>query len=60
MPIRTLPKGHASLLGAGFRYTPASHTDLAKTFARIRERQQKEAKPEAGRNVRALPIRKPG
>jgi hypothetical protein len=56
---KTLPKGHASLLGTGFRYTPASHTDLATTFARIRERQVKEKKPEAGGNVRALPIRKP-
>ena len=48
------------MLGTGFRYTPASHTDLATTFARIRERQLKETKPEAGGNVRALPIRKPG
>jgi hypothetical protein len=56
---KTLPKGHASLLGTGFRYTPASHTDLAMTFARIRERQLKEKKPEAGGNVRALPSRKP-
>jgi hypothetical protein len=57
---KTLPKGHASLLGTGFRYTPASHTDLATTFARIRERQLKEKKPEAGSNVRALPVRRPG
>jgi hypothetical protein len=57
---KTLPKGHASLLGTGFRYTPAVHTDLAATFARIRERQPKDKKPEAGGNVRALPIRKPG
>ena len=57
---KTLPKGHASLLGTGFRYVPASHTDLGATFARIRERQLKEKKPEAGGNVRALPIRKPG
>ena len=48
------------MLGTGFRYTPALHTDLATTFARIRERQVKEKKPEAGGNVRALPIRKPG
>lgn len=57
---KTLPKGHASLLGSGFRYTPALHTDLAKTFTRIRERQLKETKPEASGNVRALPMRKPG
>jgi hypothetical protein len=60
MPNRTLPKGHPSLLGAGFKYTPAVHTDLAQTFARVRERQQKETKTEAGGNVRALPLRKPG
>ena len=58
---KTLPKGHASLLGEGFRYTPAVHTDLAKTFARIRQQSKPaEAKPEDGGNVRALPIRKPG
>ena len=48
------------MLGTGFQYIPASHTDLGATFARIRERQLKEKKPEAGGNVRALPIRKPG
>jgi hypothetical protein len=57
---RTLPKGQPSLLGTGFKYTPASHTDLAKTFARIRERQQRETKADAGSNVRTLPLRKPG
>ncbi len=57
---KTLPKGHASLLGTGFRYTPALHTDLATTFARIRERHLKEKRPEANGNVRALPVRKPG
>jgi hypothetical protein len=37
------------------------HTDLARTFARIRKRQQKEeAKPDDGGNVRALPVRKTG
>lgn len=58
MPIKTLPKGHPSLLGAGFRYTPAVHTDLAKTFARIREQQEKQAKPADTGNVCALPVRK--
>ena len=59
---KTLPKGHAHLLGEGFRYTPAVHTDLAKTFARIRKRQAKEEpKPDADAgNVRTLPIRKTG
>jgi hypothetical protein len=32
-----LPKGHASILSPGFKYVPAANTDLAKTFARIRE-----------------------
>lgn len=57
---KTLPKGHASCLGSGFRYTPAVNTDLAKTFARIRRRQLKEAKREESGNVHALPIRKTG
>ena len=35
---KTLPKGHASCLAPGFKYTPSAHTDLAKTFARIRRR----------------------
>jgi hypothetical protein len=33
---KTLPKGHVSCLSSTFRYTPALHTDLAKTFARIK------------------------
>jgi hypothetical protein len=33
------------------------HTDLAKTFARIREEQQQPKSPESGK-VRALPARK--
>ena len=55
---KILPKGHSSLLGTGFRYTPAVHTDLAKTFARIREQQQKQAKSADTSNVCALPVRK--
>jgi hypothetical protein len=31
-----LPKGHRSCLSAAFRYTPAVHTNIANTFARIR------------------------
>lgn len=31
-----LPKGHVSCLSSGFRYTPASHTNISNTFARIR------------------------
>jgi hypothetical protein len=33
---KTLPKGHVSCLSSTFRYTPALHTDLAQTFARIK------------------------
>jgi len=33
-----LPKGHSSILSPEFKYVPAVKTDLAKTFARIRER----------------------
>ena len=33
---KTLPKGHASCLSSEFTYTSATHTDLGKTFARIR------------------------
>jgi len=57
MQPKTLPKGHASCLGEGFRYTSSVHTDLAKTFARIREAQQKPKPAESGK-VRALPTRK--
>ena len=57
-PIKTLPKGHPSLLGAGFRYTSSVHTDIAKTFARVRDQQQKQPKPPDAGNVCALPVRK--
>ncbi len=55
---KTLPKGHSWCLGTGFKYTPATHTDLAKTFARIRDRKLQEPKREDGGNVCALPKRK--
>ena len=32
---KTLPKGHVSCLSNAFRYTPAAHTNVADTFARI-------------------------
>jgi hypothetical protein len=32
---KTLPKGHVSCLSSAFRYTPAAHTNVASTFARI-------------------------
>jgi hypothetical protein len=33
---KVLPKGHPSCLSAAFRYTPAMHTNIANTFARIK------------------------
>jgi len=33
---KTLLKGHTSCLSSEFTYTSATHTDLGKTFARIR------------------------
>lgn len=33
---KVLPKGHLSCLSSAFRYTPATHTNIAHTFARIR------------------------
>ncbi len=32
---KTLPKGHVSCLSNTFQYTPATHTNVANTFARI-------------------------
>ena len=50
---KTLPKGHTSCLTPQFKYTSATHTDLGKTFARIK--QQLKGQSEAGRaNVCAL------
>jgi hypothetical protein len=34
---KTLPKGHTSCLSSQFKYTSATHTDLGKTFARIKQ-----------------------
>lgn len=36
---KTLPKGHISCLSSAFRYTPAVHTNVADTFARIAREQ---------------------
>ena len=56
---KTLPKGHLSCLSEAFRYTPASGTNIAKTFARFkRTSKQQEEKP--ARNVCVLPARKAG
>jgi hypothetical protein len=54
---KTLPKGHRSCLGEGFRYIPAASTDIAQTFARVRRQLEQEAPPPP-QNVRALPQRK--
>jgi len=43
---KTLPKGHLSCLSKAFRYTPAAHTNVAQTFARI-ARELKERREES-------------
>ena len=53
---KTLPKGHASCLSSEFKYTPATHTDLGKTFTRIR-RQLKGQLDEDQVKVCPLPAR---
>ena len=49
---KTLPKGHLSCLSKAFRYTPAAHTNVAQTFARIarelKERREENAAAQAG------------
>jgi hypothetical protein len=57
MMMKTLPKGHVSCLSGAFRYTPASNTNISKTFARIR-RQLGREEPPASENVCVLPQRK--
>lgn len=56
---KTLPKGHLSCLAPSFRYTPATGTDIAKTFARIK-RTLKVSDQKPVRNVCMLPTRKVG
>src|SRR5262245_55577901 len=46
--FKTMPKGHVSCLAPAFNYTPATHTDLAKTFARIRRQLTPKAEPQPG------------
>jgi hypothetical protein len=53
-----LPKGHTSCLSRAFKYVPATNTDVAKTFARIR-RQLRQPAP-AVDNVSLLKPRKVG
>jgi hypothetical protein len=54
---KPLPKGHVSCLSEAFRYTPASNTNISKTFARIRRQLGRQEQP-ATRNVCVLPQRK--
>ena len=56
--MKTLPKGHVSCLSNAFRYTPAAHTNVASTFARIkRELGAREAPASASRRrVEPLPV----
>ena len=51
---KTLPKGHTSCLTSQFKYTSAIHTDLAKTFARIKRRPKGESGEDRA-NVYPLP-----
>jgi hypothetical protein len=51
---KTLPKGHTSCLSSQFKYTSAAHTDVGKTFARIKQ-QLKRQSEEDRTNVCSLP-----
>lgn len=57
MMSKALPKGHVSCLSEAFRYTRASNTNIAKTFARIRRQLGRPEQP-AAQNVCVLPQRK--
>lgn len=56
-----LPKGHLSCLSSAFRYTPAMRTNIAETFARIRqELLEREAKqPQAGAEPALVRVGRP-
>ena len=41
---KPLPKGHKSCLSPEFTYTSATHTDLGKTFARIKLQLREQSK----------------
>jgi hypothetical protein len=56
--LKTSLKRHPSCFDSSFKYTPASQTDLAKTFARIRREQLEQKTPARVGNVRVLPIQK--
>ena len=54
---KTLPKGHTSCLSPQFKYTSATHTDLGKTFARIKRQLKGQSKQDRAK-VCPLPARK--
>jgi hypothetical protein len=56
--LKTSLKRHPSCFDNNFKYTPASQTDLAKTFARIRREQLEQKTPTRVGNVRVFPIQK--
>ena len=41
---KALPKGHMSCLSPEFRYTSSTHTDLGKTFARLKLQLREQSK----------------
>ena len=56
--LKTLPKGHTSCLSLQFKYTPASHTNFEKTFARIKLQLRGESEEDRAK-VWLLPARLP-
>ena len=58
---KTLPKGHVSCLSNAFRYTPAAHTNVANTFARIsRELKTRDApSPDIRKSTAPRPVLRP-
>jgi hypothetical protein len=53
---KALPKGHTSCLSSEFKYTPAVHTDLVKTFARVQGQLKGQSKEDQA--TVSLPLRK--
>lgn len=45
--MKTLPKGHLSVLDRRFKYTPSGSTDLRATFERIRSELERAARAKA-------------
>jgi hypothetical protein len=58
---KTLPKGHVSCLSNAFRYTPATHTNVANTFARISRELKTPDAPSPGipTSTEPRPVRRP-